>query len=287
MRATALRYVGADIRTRHAMPIFLKATVLFLMVTAWAAPGAAEADDPWPSISKDVFAGRPIVSAGDAMTLYAPESVADAALVPVTIRLSQQAALRAKHLHLIVDRNPAPIAAVFTFGAAYTAASSIGERRLETRLRVDSFSQVRAILEMTDGRLLMAATFVAGAGGCTSPSSKDADQALAELGRVRVMTVADKNRGEHCREGRVMIRHPNFTGMQMDVKSGNYTPARFVRAIHVTQAGAPVLRIESGISLSEDPNLRFTFDAANGEDLTLTAEDSDGAKFSGQSGPGG
>ena len=45
--------------------------------------------------------------------------------------------------------------------------------------------------------------------------------------------------------------------------------------------------MEGGISLSENPNIRFTY-AAGGEDmLEVTAEDTDGKIFKGQAGPKG
>ena len=82
------------------------------------------------------------------------------------------------------------------------------------------------------------------------------------LGKMQVKTIADSAHGEHWREGVVMIRHPNFTGMQMDVVSRGYTPARYVNLVEVTRAGSVVLRMEGGISISEDPNIRFNYDGA-------------------------
>ena len=74
---------------------------------------------------------------------------------------------------------------------AFIASAAVGERKLMTRVRIDSFSKVRAILETADGKLHMATKFVMGAGGCSAPASKDADAALASLGRMQVKTIAD------------------------------------------------------------------------------------------------
>lgn len=85
-----------------------------------------------------------------------------------------------------------------------------------------------------------------------------------------------------------MVRHPNFTGMQMDHKTGEFTPAWFVQRIGVKKGDEQFFTVEAGISLSEDPNIRFTFAAGpSGDDLTVTAIDSKGARFNGRSTPSG
>ncbi len=208
-------------------------------------------------------------------------------MVPVTVRLPAAVANALKSLVLIVDRNPAPVAATFVFGDGFRASTNIGERVLATRVRVDSFSKVRAVVVTSDGKLYMASKFVAGSGGCSSPGAKDIDAALAQLGKVQIKTLGDANRGSSWREGVVMIRHPNYTGMQMNPKTGAYTPARFVRDIEVRRVGAVVFRMEGGNSLSEDPNIRFTYEGSHDDVIELRATDTEGATFSGRSMPAG
>ncbi len=263
----------------------LLSLVLVVLPTLLSAANAG--DDPWPDIHAGVFGGREIAENDGALAFYAPEQAEDAALVPVAVHLSPQIANTAKSLTLVIDRNPAPVAATFRFGDAYRGTADIGERKLQTRVRIDSFSKVRAILETADGKLHMATKFVRGAGGCSAPASKDADEALATLGKVQVKTLSDAAHGDRWREGIVMIRHPNFTGMQMDIVSRGYTPARYVDLIEVTRAGSLVWRMEGGISISEDPNIRFNFDAGDGEALEVRATDSNGTKFAGKSLPSG
>jgi sulfur-oxidizing protein SoxY len=84
-----------------------------------------------------------------------------------------------------------------------------------------------------------------------------------------------------------MIHHPNFTGMQMDPVSRGYTPARFVNDVEVRRGSAVVLRMEGGISISEDPNIRFNYDAASDDALEVRAADTDGAVFTARSLPSG
>lgn len=248
-------------------------------------PGVA-ADDPWPDIKAGVFEGRSIAEDG-IFALYAPEQAEDAAIVPIAIHMSPLVANTAKTLTLIIDRNPAPVAATFRFGDAFAAAPDVGERKLLTRVRVDNFSKVRAVLETADGQLHMATRFVMAAGGCSAPASKDAEEALAHLGKMQVKTTRDARRGEAWREAVVMIRHPNFTGMQMDLESRGYTPARYIDVLEVTSGGRLMLRMEGGISISENPNLRFNFDGTAGDVLDVRATDTNQAVFLGKSLPNG
>jgi len=262
-------------RTPQFLPLTLCLALSFVLPLMAARAG----DDPWPDIRAGVFADRDIAENDGTLALYAPEQAEDAALVPIAVHLPADIANRAKSLTLIIDRNPAPVAATFRFGDGFQAAADIGERKLMTRVRIDAFSRVRAVLETADGKLHMATKFVMGAGGCSAPASKDAEAALASLGRIQVKTIAEPARGERWREGVVMIRHPNFTGMQMDQVTRNYVPADFVQNVTITHDGKPVLSIEGNISLSENPAFDFWLKPSSAGVLRVNAEDSNGRKF--------
>jgi len=274
---------GRNMRLMRLHRPFLGCLTLLAVASA---PVRAE-DNPWPDIHAAVFEGRNIVENDGAVALYVPEQAEDAAIVPIAIHLPPNIANTARTLTLIIDRNPAPIAATFRFGEGYAASSDIGERKIMTRVRVDSFSNIRAVLETEDGALHMATRFVRGAGGCSAPASKDAEEALASLGRMQVKTTATSALGANWREGTVMIRHPNFTGLQMDLDTRGYTPARYVDKLEVRRGDKMVLRMEGGISISENPNLRFNYDGTGGDALEVLASDTNGAKFAGRTPPGG
>lgn len=251
-----------------------------------AAPLTADSD-PWPQIRQHTFADRPITEAGSQFALYAPAQAADAAIVPLDIRFPSTIAPKVKSLTLVIDRNPAPVAATFTFADAYRRLN-VGERVLSTRVRIDNFSKVRAILETTDGELLMLTKFVAGAGGCSAPASKDPDEALAAMGKVQVKSLLSPIHGPDWRDGTVMIRHPNFTGMQTDPKTRELTPARYVDKVEVRLGDDLLFTMTGGISLSENPNLRFTYGiAAVADRLSVQAKDTENASFSGGEGDSG
>jgi sulfur-oxidizing protein SoxY len=243
-------------------------------------------EELWPGLRQEVFGAREIVENDGLVTLYAPERAEDAALVPLSIRIPGTVAPNAVALTLLIDRNPAPVAATFTFGEAFRAGADVGERQLATRIRLDSFSKVRAILETADGRLHMSSKFVSGAGGCSATPSKDIEAALAGLGKIDIKAKTEPARGETFREAQVMIRHPNFTGLQLDPDTRGYVPARFVDDLEVKSAGRLLFRMQGGISISENPHIRVSYSGSPDEVIEVTAKDTEGLRFSQRSDAG-
>lgn len=238
-------------------------------------------DDPWQDIHRDVFDNREIIENDGVVELEAPYRAEDAAVVPLTMRLPASAG-EVKRLTLVIDKNPAPVAASFAFGEA----AGKGDRMLSTRVRVDTYSNIRAIAETADGKLHMAMKYVKASGGCSAAASKDADEALANLGKMQIRTFPQaqaKDRSPAQREAQVMIRHPNFTGMQMDQITRQYTPMKIVQEMDVTRDGELIFKMEGGISISENPNFRFTFAPGSEDAIEVTAKDSDGKVFTASS----
>jgi sulfur-oxidizing protein SoxY len=75
-----------------------------------------------------------------------------------------------------------------------------------------------------------------------------------------------------------MIRHPNYSGLQMNQLTRHYIPAKFVDRIALSQGGEPVFEMEGGISLSEDPVIGFDY-KPNGAPLRVSVKDTDGRVF--------
>jgi sulfur-oxidizing protein SoxY len=261
------------------------ALALMIAATAggWSRTSAADEEDIWPALQADLFGSRTAVEDATAVTLDAPYRADDAALVPLTVHIPAAMAPNVKSLKLVIDKNPAPLVADFAFGKAAGA----GERTLETRVRVDMYSNIRAIIETNDGKLQMATKFVKAAGGCSAPALKDTDAVLAEAGRMQIKSF-ETAAASPVREGQLMIRHPQYSGLQLNQATGYYIPAKFIRAIDVTRGSELVFHMEGGISLSENPNIRFTYGAAKDETIEVTAQDTDGRTFKGRSaGPKG
>ena len=248
---------------------------------ASAAPKSNPLQDgeTWESLRHDVFGDRPIADGGGWLTVEAPYRAEDAAIVPVTIRQDADAPHRVTALHLIVDENPAPVAATFTFGPAMPTLD------FHTRVRVDQYSNVRAIAETEAGELFMAGRFVKASGGCSAPSLKDAEAAMAHIGKLKVRyfptSDAKPKRSGELREAQVMMRHPNYSGLQMNQVTQLFIPAHFVDALEVHQGDELVFRMEAGISISEDPVFRFHYRDNGAEAFTVKASDTDGEVYEG------
>jgi len=206
-------------------------------------------------VRASLFENRPITNVGDdALTLDAPVRAEDAAVVPIAMRarLPHTESNYVAKLYLIIDNNPSPISAIFSF------TPQSGRADIETRVRVDEYTFVRAIAETSDGRLLMRTRFVKASGGCSAPPGKDPQAALASLGKIRLRVDGDVVLGKPTL-AQLMISHPNDSGMVMDQFTRQFTPRRFVRSVNVAYAGQAVLSADLDFSISENPNLRFYF----------------------------
>lgn len=208
----------------------------------------------WKKVHQSVFAGAPIAAADGILTLETPKRAEDAAVVPVAIRsgIGQRADRYIDTIWLIVDNNPSPIAAVFHF----TTAS--GRADMETRIRVEQYTHVRAVARTNDGKLYMAVNYVKASGGCSAPAGKDAAAAQASLGKMRIRVDGTPTAGQPVL-AQLMISHPNDSGLAMDQVTRTYATPHFVREVDVSYAGKPVMRADVDFSISENPNFRFYF----------------------------
>lgn len=237
---------------------------------------ATRPSQTWDEIREDVVGPAEIADGAGLFTLDAPFRAEDAALVPVRI-VQEPGTPRITRLTLVVDENPSPVVAVFTFGEA------IGPLDLETRVRVNAYSNIRAIAETEDGTLHMTGRYVRAAGGCSAPASKDAAAALAALGQMKARWYsAEPAASGTRREAQVMLRHPNYSGLQRNQVTHLFVPARFIDVLEVSQGEEMLFRMEGGISISEDPTFRFHYtDAGTDESLSVRAHDTDGQTFEG------
>lgn len=234
-----------------------------------------EASEIWRKVRASLFGQRSITNAADdLLTLDTPTRAEDAAVVPIAVRTrpAQAAARRIQKLYLVIDNNPSPIAAVFQFSA------QSGRADVETRVRVDEYSHVRAIAELNDGSLHMATRWVKASGGCSAPAGKDAQAALATLGRMKWRVEGAAAPGVPTL-AQLMISHPNHSGLAMDQLSRQYTPAHYVRKLDISYAGQPLLSADVDFSISENPNFRFYFVPQAAGELKAEVVDSRDLRF--------
>jgi sulfur-oxidizing protein SoxY len=258
--------MGVKAMTRIALCF---AFVLFFTTAARAENAPSEAR--WEELRPMLFAGKTGFEDGsEVLLINAPERAIEASLVPVRIswKSPQTAQSYVKSISLVVDENPAPLAATFHF------TPDSGKADVETRIRVNDYGYVHAVAETNDGKLYVVKTYVKAAGGCSAPMSKDAQAAMSRIGQMKFQQIGLYQPGAVNR-GQLMISHPNHTGMQMDQVTRLYTPPHYIQSIAVTLDGKPVLTVDADISLSEDPNFRFFFVPKAHSDMSVTVKDSE------------
>ena len=256
-------------------------------LAAGAAAGAASqqpTDDPqaspvWKKVQASLFEGRTVRPApAGLLTLEVPARATDAAVVPVAIRTQLPAGSphHVSRLYLLIDANPSPISAIFQFSPRS------GRAEVETRVRIDDYSFVRAIAETSDGQLYGVVRFVKASGGCSAPAGTDARAAAAALGQMhmRVDAVGDGElNGGQPALAQLAISHPNHSGLAMDQATRQFTPAHYVRKVEVTYQGEPVFAADVDFSISENPNFRFYFVPRGSGELRATVIDSHDRRF--------
>ena len=243
-----------------------KALLAAVLVLGGFVTAAAQDEAAWSEIRPNIAGTRPIEDGAGVIALDAPARAEDAALVPITVRLLEGGKARVRRVTLVVDENPAPVVGTVELAAAKD------DFVLSTRIRVNSYSFVRAIAETEDGRLAMVKSYVKAAGGCSAPAAKNPVEAKAHLGEMRFRVFADRG------EAQAQIRHPNYSGLQMDQLTRHYTPAWYVEKFEVRQGETPLFSMTGGISLSEDPTIRFSY-ASTGAPITIEARDTQGNVF--------
>ena len=220
----------------------------------------------WNKLRANIFTNRTIIEGSPGIVeIDAPERAEDAATVPIAIRATPPAGSNSpvQRIYLVIDRNPSPLGAVFTFFP------DSGRAAIETRVRIEDYTTVRAIAELADGKLYMSSRYVKAAGGCSAPAGRDKAASQARLGRIKFRVDEPVSFGQPGL-AQLMISHPNSSGLAMDQLTRLYETPHFVRRVDVRYDGRPVLLAEVDFTISENPNFRFPFlPRQNG---TLTAE---------------
>ncbi len=250
---------------------------LSLAFVSFNASAVTPKEPLWPSLKIEHFGDKEIrEDATDFLVLETPKRAEDAAIVPITIKslVPQTADKYIKNLHIIIDNNPQP------YSANFTLSPKLGLIDISTRMRVDQYTFVRAIAEMNDGSLHMVSNFVKASGGCSAPAGKDAAAALARLGKMQIR-MRKPVVGEPV-QAQVIVSHPNYNGLQFDQASRQYIAAHYVQKMTVSYNDEQLIQLDAGISVSEDPSLRFTFIPTEPGNLKADVVDSKAQEFSGE-----
>src|SRR5882724_5544214 len=194
---------------------------------ARAEPSEAEHAARWSDLRHAIFGDRIVEEAGDLVAIDAPVRAEDAAIVPVAIRIAETLGPKIRGLYLVIDGNPSPLAAHFLFGPLADA------REIATRVRIDDYTYLHAVAETRDGQLYATARFIKAAGGCSAPAGKDQALALERLGKMK-LTLANRLRTDAPVNAKLLISHPNNSGLQIDQIGRNHIPADFMQTLEVT-----------------------------------------------------
>jgi sulfur-oxidizing protein SoxY len=233
--------------------------------------------EQWREWRSKLFGERPIhEDTGAVFRFEVPARPESGSAVPLLIKAAhpQSPERFIKRIVIVIDKNPEPLAAVFHL------TPETGLATLETDMRVETHSPVRAIVEMNDDKLYMSAKFVKAAGGCSTAPVLDADAAAAaaRLGQTQLRLPTDLVRNEPNRV-QLIINHPNYTGFQVHPLKMYPISAHYVTRIAVSFAGKPVLTAETTIASSEDPRFRFYFVPRGSGSLNAEVQDSRGQTF--------
>ncbi len=267
------------------MSIFSKVIIFALVaVVCLAGPPAARAqsaadgsdqpsEETWNSIKGDIFKDRPILDGAGLVILDAPRRAEDSAVVPIGMRVNfaPDDKRTLQSLTLVIDENPAPVAGTFTIGP-HSGVSSIS-----TRVRVNSYSYVRVVAELSDGQLYGVKAYVKASGGCSAPAAANADATRSMLGQMKFRTFHPAADG--LPEAQIMLRHPQNSGLQMDQLTRLYVPPFFIENLKIWQGDDLVVAMDGGIAISEDPNIRFNYKPNGAASFRAEAVDTSKDRF--------
>jgi sulfur-oxidizing protein SoxY len=260
---------------RGATSLALAGSSLHTLAAVGGLPTAAHDDSSpeWERLAAKLFPGKKIQTGSGLVQLTAPLRAAYGASVPVKVvsKLAQTPSLYVRRMHIVVDKNPSPMAAVLDL------TQDMGQADFETRLRVDEYSHVRVVSELSNGELHTDSRFVKTSGGCSAPPNRDA---LHLIGKtmfklpsgvaMNAPTTAD-----------ITVIHPNDTGFELNNVTVMFIPPHFVRSIKVSFAGKKIFDADLDFSLSENPTLRFNFVPHGAGELRAEVTDSKEAQFVG------
>jgi sulfur-oxidizing protein SoxY len=249
----------------------LIAAVLFCISGVSAEAGA------WDEIRASVYGTKPIADGSRIVSLSAPYRPDDMRKVPLGIAAALHDGRTIKTVTFVIDENPTPVVAVFHLGDGRDSIA------ITSNFRVDRQSDVRAIVEASDGQLYMVSRLVKFAGGqasCSAPPQGNPAEIAASMGRMKFAQLPPESAASPLlARAEIDLNHPNHTGMVMDQQTLLYTPMKMVSEITVKHGGDLIFRTEGSIALSQDPSITFDFNRTNIQDLTVMMKDTDGGSW--------
>ncbi|MBA3596073.1 MAG: quinoprotein dehydrogenase-associated SoxYZ-like carrier [Methylibium sp.] len=271
---------AASFSVRAVSLLVCACAAMSLAPAAVAAPGGlptnvqhTDSSPQWEKLRTALFKDRKVEAGTGKVELTVPLRAAYGASVPVKItsKLPQAADLYVKRVYLLVDKNPSPVAAVLDL------TTEIGQADFETRLRVDEYSHIRVVSELSNGELHMHSRYVKVSGGCSAPPNRDQ---LHNIGKTVFKLPSGVKLNEPTAVD-VQVTHPNDTGFELNNVTVMFIPPHFVRSLKVSYAGRKLFDAELDFSIAENPAWRFNFVPRGEGELTAEVEDSKEGRFTG------
>jgi sulfur-oxidizing protein SoxY len=258
---------------RGAFVFFVGMAGLAVLPPALAAEGGLptnighqDSSPEWDKLRTKMFGTRKLDANSGKVQLIVPLRAAYGASVPVKIvsKIPQTPSLYVKRLYIVVDKNPSPVAAVLDL------TTEVGQADLETRLRVDEYSHVRVVSELSNGELHTDSRYVKVSGGCSAPPNRDQ---LHNIGKT-LIKMPEGAKMNAPTPVDLQVVHPNDTGFELNNITVMFIPPHFVRTIKVTYADRKILDADLDFSIAENPAFRFNFVPHGAGELKAEVEDS-------------
>ena len=216
----------------------------------------------WDAIREYLFQDKEILPGDGVVEVIAPVRPPNGGDVTVRIvaAFPQTPECFLKKHYLVVDENPSPVAGVFTL----TPESGIAD--VNTRIRVNAYSDVRVISQTNDGRLYMNSTFVKASGGCSAPPMNNDPLLKLAMGKTTLLNEGKASNGTY--KFHLSVVHPSYSGLQKDQITLLYIAPHYVENIEVKNRDGEVIFAAGGdISFSENPSFGFHYAPRGNEDF--------------------
>lgn len=238
----------------------------------WAAHpvSAANIVNQWSVIQSAFFVDKTVQQQPDYIQIEAPAQAEDASIVPVTVQVKLPTT-NITQVYFFTDANP------IVHTATFAPQQATRQFKLATRIRLESNSHFRVIVEDDTGHLWMNDVIIkTPGGGCGGGIPSDEARLRASAGEMKVQPYWGNSSA--LSELSFHIRHPMRTGFERTAQ-GYYAKAWYMQHLAFQLDTAPWLKATLGPGISANPYLRFFIAATEAHLLSIEAKDNEGQVF--------
>ena len=104
------------------------------------------------------------------------------------------------------------------------------------------------------------------------------EEAMKGMGEMRMKFSGEPQSAKPV-EATLMVRHPNFSGMQMNQVTRDYTPARYIEKLAVSHGDQLVFQLDGDISIASNPVINFAIKPDGKGPVKVAASDNQGGRW--------